>query len=187
MHPRAHYAFTVKYMDNTQALISYIVDLEPAKTILHKPLYFTGGAVNVAFKHVPIEYLPGTIAHLVQDAYWDTHVRRYLKVKGNIWVHRLHEAFWTRKHFSETNIGFNLDFISHYLGFYGKVDLADVRRHIELIEWLITGPEDEVKQYFWKLIGYEVEPEPEKIDEFFEWEFFDEMMRELFSNIIVDD
>ncbi len=180
MHPRAHYAFTIKVMDKVQALISYIVDLEPAKTVLHEPLYFHGGALHTALRHVPLRYLPGTIAHLFQDAYWDTHVRKYLKVEGNIWVHRLHEAFWTRKHFSNIKIDFNMDFITSYLGFYGAVDSENIRRHLELIEWLIEAPEEDVKEYFWRLIGYEIEPQPERIDELFDWEGFERMMHELF-------
>ncbi len=182
MHPRAHYALTIKVMDKVQALISYITDLEPAKTILHEPLYLYGGALHTALQHVPTRYLPGTIAHLVQDAYWDSHVRKHLKVKGNIWVHRLHEAFWTRKHFSETSIDFDAGFIARYLGFYGVVDLEETMRRIELIEWLVEGPEEDVKKYFWKLIGYEIEPEPEKIDGLFDWKEFEDMMYELFSS-----
>lgn len=181
MHPRAHYSFTIKVMDELQALISYIVDLEPAKTILHKPLYFHGGALHTALQYVPIRYLPGTIAHLIQDAYWDSHVRKYLKVRGNIWIHRLHEAFWTRKHFSKYLIDFDMDFIARYLEFFGTVDLKKTKEHIELIEWLIEAPEEDVKKYFWKLIGYEIEPEPEKIDELFSWKEFENMIHELFS------
>ncbi len=181
MHPRAHYAFTIKVMDQIQALISYIVDLEPAKTILHKPLYFHGGALHVALQYVPTEYLPGTIAHLIQDAYWDSHVRKYLKVKGNVWVHRLHETFWTRKHFSKYTIDFDMSLVTRYLGFFDIVNPEEIKRHIELIEWLIDGPEEDVKRYFWKLIGYEIEPEPERIDELFDWKEFENMIYELFS------
>ncbi len=183
MHPRAHYVFTIRITDHEQALVSYIVDLEPAKTILHKPLYFSGGAFNVALKYVPKRYLLGTVAHLIQDAYWDTHVRRYLKAENNIWVHRLHEAFWTRKHFANIRVNFNVDFIVEYLKHYGSVNVDEVLEHLNLIEWLINGPEEEVKQYFWGLIGYELEPEPEKIDELFNWKEFEDMMYELFYSV----
>jgi hypothetical protein len=97
MHTVLHYYYTLALFDEHTALVSYAMDIEPAKTYLHDPLYRGTPGLIERLCNLPEAVRKGAIAHVVQDAYWQVFVRSRYQVHGNIRWHRYVEACWSRK------------------------------------------------------------------------------------------
>ena len=97
MHTVLHYYYTLKLFDEHMALVSYAMDIEPAKSYLHEPLYRGSSGLISRLCNLPEPVRKGAIAHAVQDAYWQVFVRSRYQVHGNIRWHRYVEARWSRE------------------------------------------------------------------------------------------
>ncbi len=160
LNPFVHYVITFEALgDRKIALYSFACDLDPAKEILHKKLYFEGGVLDL-IHNLQLNDLErrGVIAHIVQDAVWDSFFRDAIR-GNNIWIHRMHETFWTRRFFRNKKLPkIDLSEILPFLMKFGDVDLDELNRHINRLYWIILADEKEVLEFYWKLIGYKVFP-----------------------------
>jgi len=170
MHTYLHYLLTKKFMSEKDALISFACDLEPAKTVLHRRMYLVGGGFYEALK-LPENYIGGVLAHVAEDALWEAFVRPAVKKGKEMWVHRLHETFWIRS-WLRAPPPVDASVMLGFLRIFGEASVESIRRQLSILSWLITAPEDEVKQYFWSRIGYRVEPQPWRIDEAYDEDAF---------------
>ncbi len=146
MHTLLHYYYTLWLLGEPHASIAFAVDIEPAKSVLHANLYRGLGVVETVYK-LPEKYRLGVAAHLVQDAYWETFVRRHYMRKGNIWYHRMIETLWARKWAEERAPKpprIDIDVVAEFIEYMGG-SASDVLM-AERILWSIYGPLEEVEK-----------------------------------------
>lgn len=158
LNPFVHYVITFEALkDRKIALYSFACDLDPAKELLHRKLYFEGGVLDL-IHNLPLNDMErrGTLAHIIQDAVWDAFFRDAIR-GDNIWIHRMHETFWTRRFFENRKLPkIELSKILPFLRKFGDVDLDGVRRNIDRLYWIILADEDEVLRFYWNLIGHKI-------------------------------
>jgi hypothetical protein len=170
MHTYLHYFLTKKFLSELDAQVSFACDIDPAKTVLHRRMYIEGGGLYEALG-LPEEYIPGVMAHVVEDALWEAFVRPVVKKGKEMWVHRLHETFWVRS-WLRAPPPIDLTLVTRFLRLFEGFSEERARRQMLILAWLVTAPEEEVKAYFWDRIGYRVEPEPWRLEEAYDEDRF---------------
>ena len=111
MHTLLHYHITRKALSDFDALISFLVDLPPAKKPLHRQLWKHASddwqekiSELLLRLNVPKKYWPGIYAHIFQDYLWFKKIRRHYFNHNSINFHRCIEIQWTLHYFHAKKI-----------------------------------------------------------------------------------
>ena len=111
MHTLLHYHITRKALSDFDALISFLVDLPPAKKPLHRQLWKHASddwqdkiSELLLRLSIPPKYWPGIYAHIFQDYLWFKKIRRHYFNYKSLDFHRCIEIQWTLHYFHAKKI-----------------------------------------------------------------------------------
>jgi len=132
-----HYLVTRKILGEFDAYISFLVDLSPAKEVIHRKMWITGGLYDY-LERIPQRFRRGVFIHVLQDIWWYFNVRKNY-MSDNIWSHRYLEIAHARKYYPflpELDVDLALEF----LGLFGDVDERFVRRQYDVLYEVLFNP-----------------------------------------------